>query len=53
MSECTHLKQTTGFGGEVVEKKHTSVFCPDCGQRIEDEYVSRPFQLPHSQRWVR
>ena len=53
MSDCKHVKETVGFDGEVSEKKHTSIFCPDCGQRIEDDYVSRPFQLPHSQRWVR
>ena len=53
MSECKHVKQVEGFDGELVEKPHTSIFCPDCGKRIEENYVSRPFQLPHSQRWAR
>jgi hypothetical protein len=50
MLECTHTKQITGFDREIAVKPYTSVFCPDCGQRIEENYVSRPFQLPHSQR---
>jgi len=30
---------------ELVFKRYISIFCPDCDERIEDTYESKPFKL--------
>jgi len=47
---CLHALQITDFDGNPVLKPHTSIFCPDCGKRIEAPGKTKPFQLRPEQR---
>ena len=48
--ECTHGQQVEDFYGNLVERPYTSIFCPDCGKRIEAPGKTRPFKLRPEQR---
>jgi DNA-directed RNA polymerase subunit RPC12/RpoP len=43
--DCKHGYIKSMYSGEEVFTKYTFIFCPDCGERIEDNYKSRPFHL--------
>jgi|GEM_PF-2953586 len=47
---CKHVYTTEDFAGNLVERPYTSIFCPDCGKRIEAPGPTRPFKLRPDQR---
>ena len=48
--ECKHVKQVTNYAGEIIERRYTSLFCPDCDARIDEPGPTRPFKLKKWQR---
>jgi len=50
MSDCDHTYLSEDFHGNQVERLYTSIFCPDCGKRIEPPGPTRPFKLRPDQR---
>ena len=47
---CTHALKTVDYDGNPVEKPYTSIFCPECGARIEAPGPTKPFHLRPDQR---
>ena len=47
---CRHVKLVNKPDGVVAERPYSSIFCPDCGVRIEPPGKTRPFHLRPEQR---
>lgn len=47
--ECKHTEEVETFNG-IEERPYTSIFCPECGKRIEAPGPTRPFKLRPEQR---
>jgi len=50
MSKCEHAAEVENFFGDIIKRPYTSIFCPDCGTRIEAPGKTRPFHLRPDQR---
>ena len=48
--DCKHVATVENYFGEPIERPYTSIFCPDCGVRIEAPGPTRPFKLRPDQR---
>jgi len=47
---CPHAYEVLDFDGNPQLKPYTSIFCPDCGKRIEAPGKTKPFHLRPEQR---
>jgi len=47
---CAHALKTVDYDGNPVEKPYSSIFCPECGARIEPPGPTKPFHLRPDQR---
>lgn len=49
-ANCPHAYEVLDFDGNPSLKHYTSIFCPDCGKRLEAPGPTKPFHLKPHQR---